>query len=125
MISRIVLALLGCALVAAAHGQAYPSRAIRIVVPYAPGGTTDIVGRQMAQRMSEVLSQPVVVENRTGGNTAIGADAVARSAPDGYTLLFASASALAISPWLNKNLPYDTTRSFAPVAELQQELPSF
>ena len=71
------------ALISQAYAQAYPSRPIRVIVPYAPGGTTDIVGRQVGQRMSELLGQPVIVENRTGANTAIGADAVAKSAPDG------------------------------------------
>ena len=114
--SRLLFALLACALVGAAHGQAYPSKAIRIVVPYAPGGTTDIVGRQMAQRMSEVLSQPVVVENRTGGNTAIGADAVAKSPPDGYTILFTNDATFVLNPVLFPTLTYNVQRDFVSVA---------
>ena len=101
---------------AAAIAQPYPSRPIRIIVPYAPGGTTDIVGRQMAQRMSEVLGQGVIVENRTGGNTGIGADAVARSAPDGYTLLFTNDATFVLNPVLFPALTYSVQRDFLPVA---------
>jgi tripartite-type tricarboxylate transporter receptor subunit TctC len=72
MMGRFVLVAVCCFSAAAAHAQAWPSRAIRVIVPYAPGGTTDIVGRQMGQKLSEALGQPVVIENRTGGNpTAI------------------------------------------------------
>jgi tripartite-type tricarboxylate transporter receptor subunit TctC len=112
-----LFALLACALVAsAATAQTYPSKAIRIIVPYAPGGTTDIVGRQMGQRMSELLGQAVVVENRTGGNTAIGADAVAKSAPDGYTLLFTNDATFVLNPVLFPTLSYNVQRDFVPVA---------
>ena len=114
--SRLLFVLLAGALAGAVHAQAFPSKAIRIVVPYAPGGTTDIVGRQMAQRMSEVLSQPVVVENRTGGNTAIGADAVAKSAPDGYTLLFTNDATFVLNPVLFPTLNYNVQRDFVSVA---------
>jgi tripartite-type tricarboxylate transporter receptor subunit TctC len=99
-----------------AHAQSYPSKPIRIVVPYAPGGTTDIVGRQVGQRMSELLGQPVIVENRTGANTAIGADAVAKSAPDGYTVLFTNDATFVLNPVLFPKLTYDVARDFAPVA---------
>ena len=113
---RPLLAALGFALVTAAQAQPYPSKPIRIVVPYAPGGTTDIVGRQMAQRMSETLGQSVVVENRTGGNTAIGADAVAKSAPDGYTVLFTNDATFVLNPVLFPTLNYNVQRDFVPVA---------
>lgn len=99
-----------------ASAQAYPSRPIRIIVPYAPGGTTDIVGRQVGQKMSEALGQPVLIENRTGGNTAIGADAVAKAAPDGYTLLFTNDATFVLNPVLFPKLTYDVGRDFAPVA---------
>jgi tripartite-type tricarboxylate transporter receptor subunit TctC len=112
--SIVVLAL--CVIAGVAHGQAYPSKAIRIVVPYAPGGTTDIVGRQMAQRLSEALGQPVIVDNRTGGNTAIGADAVAKSAPDGYTVLFTNDATFVLNPVLFPALNYNVQRDFVPVA---------
>ena len=94
----------------------FPSRLIKVVVPYAPGGTTDIVGRRMAQRMSEILGQPVVVENRTGGNTAIGADAVAKAAPDGYTLLFTNDATFVANPVLYPQLSYNVQRDFVSVA---------
>jgi len=99
-----------------AHAQPFPSKPIRIIVPYAPGGTTDIVGRQMAQRMSETLGQPVIVENRTGGNTAIGADAVAKSTPDGYTVLFTNDATFVLNPVLFPALNYNVQRDFVPVA---------
>lgn len=95
---------------------AFPSRPIRIIVPYAAGGTTDIVGRRMAQRMSEIMGQPVVVENRTGGNTTIGAEAVAKSAPDGYTLLFTNDATFVANPVLYSQLSYNVQRDFVPVA---------
>jgi tripartite-type tricarboxylate transporter receptor subunit TctC len=112
---RCVVAVL-CAVAVTAHAQSYPSRPIRVVVPYAPGGTTDIVGRQVGQRMSELLGQPVIVENRTGANTAIGADAVAKSAPDGYTVLFTNDATFVLNPVLFPKLTYDVARDFAPVA---------
>jgi len=99
-----------------AYAQAFPSRPIRIVVPYAPGGTTDIVGRQMGQRLSEALGQPVVIENRSGGNTAIGADAVAKAAPDGHTLLFTNDATFVLNPVLFASLPYNVSKDFVPVA---------
>ncbi|WP_372617173.1 Bug family tripartite tricarboxylate transporter substrate binding protein [Falsiroseomonas sp.] len=100
-----------------AHAQAFPTRPLRLVVPFPPGGTTDIVGRQMATVMSETLGQPVVVENRPGASTAIGADAVARSAPDGHTMLIVSSTTLAINPVISRRLPY-RPEQFAPVALL-------
>jgi tripartite-type tricarboxylate transporter receptor subunit TctC len=115
--------LLGLALAGALPGAAlaqtsFPSKPIRIVVPYAPGGTTDIVGRRMGQRMSELLGQPVVVENRTGGNTAIGAEAVAKSAPDGHTLLFTNDATFVANPVLYPKLSYNVQRDFTPVASV-------
>ena len=100
----------------AAAQATFPSKPIRIIIPYAPGGTTDIVGRRMGQRMSELLGQPVVVENRTGANTAIGADAVAKSAPDGHTLLFANDATFVLNPVLFPTLSYNVQRDFVAVA---------
>jgi len=99
-----------------ANAQAYPSRPIRIIVPFAPGGTTDIVGRQMGQRLTEALGQPVVIENRSGGNTAIGADAVAKAAADGHTLLFTNDATFVLNPVLFPSLPYNVSKDFVPVA---------
>src|SRR4051812_30924007 len=102
-----------CALPAHAQ-QAYPSKPIHIVVPYPPGGFNDTLGRTLAARLQEAWGQPVVVDNRPGGNTLIGTDAVAKAAPDGYTLLVV-AFPFAVTPSLIRNMPYDTVRDFAPV----------
>jgi tripartite-type tricarboxylate transporter receptor subunit TctC len=102
-----------CALSAAA--QPYPSRAVRVVVGFPPGGGTDILARVLAPQLSAQLGQPFVVENRPGATTNIASDLVAKSAPDGYTLLFTTSS-LAINASLYKNLTYDALRDFAPVS---------
>jgi tripartite-type tricarboxylate transporter receptor subunit TctC len=107
---------LGAALPGAASAQAFPTKPIRIIIPYAPGGTTDIVGRRIGQRLSEVLGQPVVVENRAGGNTAIGADVVAKAPADGHTLLFTNDATFVGNPALYPSLPYNMQRDFVPVA---------
>ena len=92
-----------------------PTRAIRIVVPFAPGGQPDIVARALAEPLSKALGQPVVVENRPGAGGNIAAEAVAKSAPDGHTLLMGTNGPLAVSPALYRNLPYDPLRDLAPV----------
>jgi len=99
----------------ATHAQTYPQRAVRLVVPYVPGGGTDFTARVIAPKLSEALGQQVVVENRPGGGTNIGSELVARAAPDGYTLLMAGA-ANAINMSLYAKPPYDTQRDFAPVS---------
>jgi tripartite-type tricarboxylate transporter receptor subunit TctC len=99
----------------AAHAQAYPSKPIRIIVPYPAGGTSDILARSIGQKLSESLEQPVVVENKPGANGNVGAEFVARAAPDGYTLLLADIGALAISPSVYPKLPFDPAKDFAPV----------
>lgn len=99
-----------------ALSQAFPSKPLRIIIPYAPGGTTDIVGRRVGQRLSEVLGQPVVVENRAGGNTAIGVEVVAKSPPDGHTLLFTNDATFVGNPALFPSLPYNMQRDLVPVA---------
>jgi tripartite-type tricarboxylate transporter receptor subunit TctC len=95
--------------------KAFPSRPIRIIVPFPAGGPTDILARVIGQRMSEDWGQPVLIENRPGANTAIGAQQVARAAPDGYTLLAAMDTTLVMNPAAAKNLPYDPFRDFAAV----------
>lgn len=109
-----VAALLGLAAVAAS-AQTYPAKPIRYIVAFPPGGTTDLVGRIVAQKLQEAWGQPVVVENRPGAAGTIGADLVAKAAPDGYTLLGGSVSSHAVNPNLMK-LPYDALRDFAAVA---------
>ncbi len=102
--------------VSVAHAQSYPVKPIRWIVPLAPGGGADLVARTVAAKLSIGLGQQVVVENRAGGGTIIGAQFVARAAPDGYTLLLSNATTHAINPVMAKNLPYDAIKDFAPVS---------
>jgi tripartite-type tricarboxylate transporter receptor subunit TctC len=95
---------------------AYPDRPIHLVVPFAPGGNADVVGRIVAEQMSRALGQPVVVDNRGGAGGSIGAEAVAHAAPDGYTLLVGSNGPLTVNPFVQAKLGYDPLKDFAPVA---------
>ena len=95
--------------------QDYPAKPIRLIVPFAPGGGTDLVGRLIAQRLTEALGQTVVVDNRAGAGGVIGADLVAKAPPDGYTLLMGTPGPLTINPHLMKSMPYDTLRDFTPI----------
>src|SRR6266571_9194058 len=95
--------------------QTYPARPIRIIVPYPPGGTSDILARSLGEKLTGSLGQAVVVENKPGANGNVGADLVAKSPPDGYTLLLADIGALAISPSVFTTLPFDPVKDFAPV----------
>jgi tripartite-type tricarboxylate transporter receptor subunit TctC len=96
----------------AAFGQAYPAKPVRLVVPFPPGGTGDLLGRLAAKEMQASLGQPVVVENRAGAGGAIGSEAVARSEPDGYLLLLSNIASQAIGPAVNSKMPYDPVRNF-------------
>jgi tripartite-type tricarboxylate transporter receptor subunit TctC len=98
--------------------QTFPSRQITLIVPFAPGGPADFLGRLIGQKMSEDLGQQVVVDNRPGANTIIGAQAVAKAAPDGYTLLMAIDGTLVMNPFLYSKLAYDPFKDFAPVSLL-------
>jgi tripartite-type tricarboxylate transporter receptor subunit TctC len=98
-----------------AAAQGFPAKPVRVIVPFAPGGATDVVFRLLAPRLSENLGQQALIENRAGGGSTIGMDAVAKSAPDGYTLGVANLS-FAVNPSLMAKLPYDTERDFAPVS---------
>lgn len=100
------------------QAQSWPARPIRIIVPYPPGGSSDIIARAISQALSEALKQPVVVENRAGANGNLGADAVAKSAPDGYTLLLCDTGALAISPSVYTKLPFDPGKDLRGVTML-------
>ena len=119
MIKKLAyLTALGFSCWAATSAQAqttFPAKAIRIIVPFAAGGTSDILARSLGQKLTESWGQPVVVENRAGANGNVGADHVAKSAPDGYTLLLSDVGALAINPSVYPNMPYDPVREFAPV----------
>ena len=99
----------------AAFAQAWPSKPVRIIVPYPPGGTSDILARAVGQKMQEQYGQPVVVENKPGATGNIGADLVAKSPADGYTVLLADIGSLAIAPSVVKSLPFDPVKDFAPV----------
>ena len=112
--SSIVAAVL-CAFAGMAIAQQYPSKPIKIVVPYPPGGFNDTLGRTLAAKFTEAWGQPAVVENKPGANTMIGNDFVAKSPPDGHTLLVV-AFPFAVAPSLLRNMPYDTVKDFAPVA---------
>jgi tripartite-type tricarboxylate transporter receptor subunit TctC len=101
---------------AAAAAQSYPTRPIRLIVPYAPGGNVDITARTIGPPLTEVLGQSVVVDNRPGGGGNLGANLVARAAPDGYTLLMGSSGPLSINMIVFKDVPYDSARDFAPVS---------
>ncbi len=113
---RLAACLVLCALAGAASAQAYPSRPVRVLVPFPPGGAPDLVGRTLAARLGERLGQPFVVENRTGAGGNIAAEAVAKAAPDGYTLLATSDGPLVINPSVYKALPFDPLRDFAPIS---------
>src|SRR6201747_3300501 len=113
------LSALACGLALAApqsHAAEYPTRAIRLIVPYAAGGPTDVLGRMIADYLSRDLKQTVVVENKAGAQGAIGAEAAARSEPDGYTLFFTAASLFVLNPQLYKKLPYDPVKDFRMLA---------
>jgi tripartite-type tricarboxylate transporter receptor subunit TctC len=129
-IKRSILAAAAALAIAPAAAQGpldgdakdYPSRAIRIIVPFPAGGPADIVARFVGQRISEDWGQPVVIDNRAGGNTAIGAQAAARSAPDGYTLFVPMDTTLVMNPLVTPNLPYDPLKDFAPISLLTKNM---
>jgi tripartite-type tricarboxylate transporter receptor subunit TctC len=113
---RLVVFALAAALAPAAWCQSYPSRPVRLIVTFPPGGTPDIYGRVMSAELQKTWNQSVVVENRTGAGGTIGTDYVAKAAPDGYTLLFAADATITIAPHLYSKLPYDPVRDFAPIS---------
>ena len=115
---RALLALVVGLVAVAPQGRAaeYPARAIKLIVPYTAGGPTDVLGRMVGDYLSRDLKQPVVIENKAGAQGAIGAEAAARSEPDGYTLLFTAASLFVLNPLLYKKLPYDPVRDFRMLA---------
>ena len=113
--STAMLGLAAAANPAAVGAQAYPAKPVRLMVPFVPGGNTDIIARVVAPEMSKALGQQLVIENRGGGGSTIGTEVVAKSPPDGYTLLLVSAAHV-INPAMIKKLPYDSIRDFAPIS---------
>src|SRR5690606_30234649 len=119
LIISIFLLFSGLSGAASAADAAYPDKPIQLVVPFAPGGATDLLGRLIAQKMGEKLGQTVVVENRPGAGTMIGATAVARKPADGYTLLI-TASGFLINPSIRTDIPYDTLKDFSLVTSVAE-----
>ncbi len=116
MRSLLVLALLALSL-PNGFSQGYPNRPVRLIVPFAPGGFTDVVARILGQKLSVAMGQQFVIENKAGAGSTIGTDFVAKAAPDGYTLVMVSTTHV-ISPWIYKTMPYDPIKSFTPVSKL-------
>ena len=117
---RLLVVALLCTFGAAAHAQstgAWPQRPVRIIVPQSPGASTDLTARLIAQKLTPVLGQTVIVDNRPGAGSVIGTEVVAKATPDGHTLLVV-ASSLTLNPTLHKNLGYDPVRDFAPITQL-------
>ena len=130
---KFILVLLLGALALPAHAQSYPTKPVRMIVPYPPGGGNDTFGRLFAAKLGERTGQPFLVENRPGAGTMIGTEAAAKSAPDGYTILLSSIATHALSPNLYSRVPYDPIKDFAPITLLgiaptvlviNQELPA-
>ncbi len=116
-LARLCAAAVACALPALAAAQAWPSKPIRIIVPYSPGGTTDLVARLVGAKLQDRLGQPVVVDNKPGANGMIGTDLVAKAPPDGYTLAIASPGTHGANASLYRNISYDTLKDFTPVTQ--------
>lgn len=114
----LVFAAAGIAVSSAGFAQSYPNKPIRFIVPFAPGGTTDILARMVAQKLTDGFSQQVIVDNRGGAGGIIGSELAARAAPDGYTIAIGHVGTLAMNPTLYPKLPYDPLRDFAPVSLL-------
>ena len=113
---RLLVAAFCCVMALSASAQQdFPTKTVRIIVPFAPGGSTDIFARYIAEKLAPALGKPVVVENRAGASGNIGAEAVAHAAPDGHTLLMATTGVMAINNALYRNMTYDAAREFDPV----------
>jgi len=115
LLRSLLLATCAATVTAAASAQAYPDKPIRIVVPFSPGGTTDMVGRVIGAKLGELMGQPVIIDNKAGGGTIIGTENLARSPADGYSIMLVTPD-FTINPALRSSLPYDTRKDFAPIA---------
>src|SRR5712691_2356919 len=111
--SVLVILLAACA----ASAQPYPTKPIRLVVGFAPGGAADIISRAMSDRLTGALGQGITVDNKPGAGSSLAAEFVARAAPDGYTLMIASQSGMIVNPLINKSIAYDTQRDFAAITQ--------
>lgn len=111
-------AIFGTVFAASAAAQSYPNKPIRMVVPWPAGGATDIAGRRLAEGLTRVLGQPIIVDNRGGANQIVGTEIVAKAPPDGYTIMVAELISHTANPSMYKKLPYDTVKDFAPVTQL-------
>jgi tripartite-type tricarboxylate transporter receptor subunit TctC len=118
-VARVALASVTLVISALASAQGFPSRPIRMIVPYAPGGNVDISARIVGPGMGELLGQTIIVENRPGGGGNVGAGLVAKATPDGHTLLVGSSGPLSVNPVVFKDIPYDSVKDFAPVSLVQ------
>jgi len=117
-LTRTIASIAALSFLGAASAQeSYPAKPVRIIVPYVAGGAADIFGRTLAQKLGDALKQPFVVENRGGANGGIGSDLVAKSAPDGYTLLATASGPITVNPILYAKVPYDPIKDFAPIAQ--------
>jgi tripartite-type tricarboxylate transporter receptor subunit TctC len=116
LLQTVALAAFAAAASPGALAQAFPNKPIRLIAPFAPGGALDLIARGVGAKLSEGVGQPVVVENRAGASGAIGSEAVAKSAPDGYTILLGATTTHGINPALNPNLPYDPVKDFTPIS---------
>jgi tripartite-type tricarboxylate transporter receptor subunit TctC len=116
--AALIIAMCAVLAFGAVQAQSYPSKPIRFIVPFPPGGGNDLVARELAQYLAEPLGQPVIVDNRPGASTIIGTELAAKAAPDGHTIFMGNNSTLAINPNLYRKLPYDAVKDFAPVSLL-------
>jgi tripartite-type tricarboxylate transporter receptor subunit TctC len=119
-----LIVLLASFTLACAQGTNYPDRPIRIIAPYPPGGTTDLIARAIGEHLTKVWGQPVIVDNRAGASGMIGAAFVKKQPPDGYTLMVGSTALISVNPHLYKNMQYDSVKDFTPIS-LTASLPSF
>jgi tripartite-type tricarboxylate transporter receptor subunit TctC len=117
MSRKLVAGLVLAAMAGVASAQNYPNKPIRVIVPFAPAGGVDLATRAVAEKMSAILKQPLIIDNRGGGGTVIATDLAARAEPDGYTI-FAAPTTMVINPFIRSNLPYDWEKAFAPVSML-------